>query len=105
MTAVNLNIFYQRRKFFFIFSAAALCFLVAYLYLVNSTVFVLVSREKLENALAAKQGTVVSLEAEYLTLASGVTMERAIGLGFRDAARETIFAQVSALPTLSYVGN
>lgn len=105
MTAVNLNIFYRRRRLFFIFSSTALCLLVTYLYLVNSTVFALVSREKLGSALAAKQGTVVSLESEYLTLASGVTMERAIELGFRDAAKETIFAHVSALPTLSYVGN
>ncbi|MCC6290968.1 hypothetical protein IT398_02795 [Candidatus Nomurabacteria bacterium] len=105
MTAVNLNIFLRRRRLFFILAFTALSFLVGYLYLVNSTVFALVSREKLVTILAAKQGAVVSLESEYLTLASGVTMERAIELGFRDAAKETIFADASPLPVLSYVGN
>ena len=104
MTATNLNIFYSRQRLFRYFSGTVLGLALAYLYLVNNTVFTLVSREKIAAELTERQNAVIALETEYLTISNGITLERATALGFHDAAKETIFVRAPETPVLSYVG-
>ena len=92
MTVANLNLMNQQQRLFWRVSFLTAGLLLGYLYLVNSVVFNVVTRQKALEQLASKQTAVVALEAEYLGLSNAVTLELAHQLGFRDASSQTIFA-------------
>lgn len=96
MTVANLNILYLRQRLFWrcLFIVALL--LVSHIYLVKSTVFNLMTRERLLASLNETSNNVVALESKYLTLSGQITMDLARNLGFRDAADSTIFVALPA---------
>ena len=103
MTAANLNRFYRYARLFRGLASGALVLSLVYLYLLSSTVFSSAAREQAITTLADRQASLVGLEAEYLDLSAGVTIERATSLGFHDAANATTFVRSRANQVVAVV--
>lgn len=65
-------------------AAIAIFFLVAYVYLINQTVWNIVTRKNLTKEITEVSGQVAALESSYMTLSSSVTIDRAYALGFSE---------------------
>lgn len=101
MTTANLPPFYKYARLSRYLLVAGAILLVVNVGLVNGTIFNLSTRQSLSDQLETKQAQIVGLESEYLRLAAGVTMERALALGFRDAAGATTFVRSDAHPVVA----
>ena len=99
MTATSLNLIISRQRLFWRVSIVTGALILAYIYLAQSVVFNVVSRQNVLEKSAKLQTQVVALETEYLALSNQVTVDLAHQLGFHDAASETIFAPVVTLPS------
>jgi hypothetical protein len=74
-----------------------------YAYLVNTSVFNILNRTESYEKINLLSNELSHLEAKYLTLAGGITLEQARALGFDDASQRTKFVnrtQTAALLTL-----
>lgn len=91
MTATHFTRFHTYRRLFCGLACLVAVLIAGNLYLVSGTVFRGVARERASEALETQQASMVALETQYLELSSGVTLERALALGFRDAAGATTF--------------
>src|SRR6185436_12925338 len=93
MTAAHLNLFYTYRRLFRVLACLVSVLVVGNLYLVSATVFRGVAREQATKALETQQGEMVTLETEYLNLSTNLTLDRALAMGFHDAASATTFVR------------
>jgi hypothetical protein len=91
MTAAHLNLFHFYRRFFYTLVGLAVILVVVNLYMISQTVFSGVAREQAVKALADQRGEMVALETEYLNRSADLTIEKAVSMGFRDAASVTTF--------------
>ena len=85
---IKYRLNYRRLALGLLWLAAIL--IVCYIYLVYGTIFKAVSRENDLEQLATLESKVIALEQQYLTLSSGITLERAYALGFRETEVETL---------------
>jgi hypothetical protein len=75
---------------------------VVYGYLVNVTIFNVANRAKVETQITQLNSRLGELEFEYLSLKSGVTLEKAYALGFKEVESTHFIALDDASKGLSY---
>lgn len=106
MTNKMATIGKMERNLFYIFFAATVLFLSAYLYLVNQSVFNIVARKQAEEKIGELRMTVAGIEAEYLSIAKQeITPDNAYALGFKDISEEQTYARAKRSVTLSMASN
>ncbi|MEA1929270.1 MAG: hypothetical protein U9M92_00040 [Patescibacteria group bacterium] len=96
MTSISRTIKYDNvtnyRRAVLVLTALFVLLVAWYIYLVNSTIFGAVSRERQLGVLADLQSEVVALEGDYLGLANNISLEHARTLGFQDVDSKTLIA-------------
>lgn len=90
-----MNRFTRPRFLFWLFTYLGFGLAVAYGYLINGSIFFLITNEGLVREMESVQDEVIDLEGEYLVLSSRINMETAQTLGFRDVSPETIFVNLN----------
>lgn len=70
---------------FFILAATFVSIFLLYAYLVNKTIMNVVARQHTEKSISALSSKLGDLEAKYLALQGGVTIDLAYARGFKDA--------------------
>jgi hypothetical protein len=95
--AASAPTIFERRAFLSLVSLSAFL-LVAYVYLVNQTVWNVVSRQDSAKQVRDASSQVAALESSYMTSSSALTIDHAYLLGFQDIKQaDTTF--VTGLPT------
>lgn len=93
----SIPVSFEKKAFYILVGVIAL-FLVAYVYLVNQTVWNIVSRKNITKEISNVAGEVASLESSYMALSGSITLDHAYTLGFQDINNaETTFVNSSVL--------
>ena len=72
-------------KVFWALICATGLFFVGYIYYVDQTVFNVLKRQKFETQISELSSKIGILESQYISLKSGVTIDVAHALGFKDS--------------------
>ncbi|OGZ03759.1 MAG: hypothetical protein A2648_02275 [Candidatus Lloydbacteria bacterium RIFCSPHIGHO2_01_FULL_41_20] len=78
---------------------------VIYSYFIGSIIFAVVERKQLEADIRDYKSFMGTLEVEYLNLASGITLDKAKALGFKEATDQIFISRKGSVKTLSFRGN
>ncbi len=97
-----MNRLTQPRFLFWLLTFVVCGLAVVYGYLINGSIFLLVTNEGIFKQIEAVEGEIINLEGDYLVLSSRVSMETAQTLGFYDVSPQTIFVNLSEQPTLVF---
>jgi hypothetical protein len=73
------------RAFSMMLLAVSLLLIFAYVGLVNQTILKIVAWQKTEKSIATLAPTLSGIEAQYISLQKGITLQRAAALNFREA--------------------
>ena len=92
MTSRSLSLESDEKRLILAASFLVVGLCLTYIYLINLSVFNIYSREQSEDKIGSLRGRVASLEGNYLTLSSRITIDLAHQLGFQDAIVESAFA-------------
>ena len=94
----------QKSIFLGLVGSLALMFAI-YSYLVGSIIFTVVERKQFESNIRDYKSFIGTLEVEYLKLASGITLDKAKALGFKEATDQIFISRKGSVKTLSLLGN
>ena len=78
------------RGIFLGLALATLGMFLAYVYLINATVWQVAARQEAEQSIANRIAEVSSTESSYIALASKISMDNAYAMGFQKTAQENI---------------
>lgn len=87
---LNYNKITLSTSIFWALSVATLGLLVAYVYLINVTVWNVAARQEAERSMANRIAEVSATESSYMTLTSKVSMDHAYAMGFQKTAQENV---------------
>ena len=81
----------SKTLFWSMFSVLVVMFSL-YGYMVNQTVWNAFNRDNAEEQIIALNSKLGDLEFQYINLSNGISMEKAVELGFKSAGKNTLFA-------------
>ncbi len=82
---------YLRQLILWFLLASLVALIGYYIYLVNASVFNILSRTESDEKLNLLSSQLSNLEGQYLTLSSSITLDQAKTLGLLDASKQTHF--------------